>query len=253
MPAVVTRARLVPLLLPLVLLVGCAATTTAVAKRQLDVQTKMTDTIFLEPALPPERAVYVEVKNSSDKPELDLARPVREEIAARGYRVVDDPRLARYLLQVNVLQAGRSSRSAAERSYEGGFGSAVTGGAIGAGAGYGIGRLGGNDTALAIGGALIGAAISTLADAFVQDTTYSVVADLQVSERAPDGVIVSESERANLAQGNSGSRSQTSSTTSGWKRYRTRVISTANRANLDWPDAAPSLAAGLTRTVAGIF
>ena len=34
---------------------------------------------------------------------------------ARGYRVVDDPRAAHFVLQANVLQAGRSSETAAER------------------------------------------------------------------------------------------------------------------------------------------
>ena len=38
-----------------------------------------------------------------------------------------------------------------------------------------------------------------------------------------------------------------------WKRYRTRIMSTDNRANLDFEDAAPQLVDGLTRSIAGIF
>ena len=37
------------------------------------------------------------------------------------------------------------------------------------------------------------------------------------------------------------------------RRYRTRVVSTAEQANLDWPDAAPQLVAGLSRSIGGIF
>ena len=52
---------------------GCAATHTAIAKRDLDVQNKMTDTIFLDPVGPAQRTVYVQVRNSSDYAALDLA------------------------------------------------------------------------------------------------------------------------------------------------------------------------------------
>ena len=38
-----------------------------------------------------------------------------------------------------------------------------------------------------------------------------------------------------------------------WKRYQTRVMSSANRVNLDFEDAAPELVAGLTQAIAGIF
>jgi hypothetical protein len=41
--------------------------------------------------------------------------------------------------------------------------------------------------------------------------------------------------------------------TSEWKRYRTRLLSTANQANLDFEDAAPALTEGLARVIAGIF
>lgn len=248
-----TRIRLAGILVLLLASGGCAATSTAVAKRQLDVQSKMTDTIFLDPVPPEERTVYVEVKNSSDKPDFVLAPQIRQSIAARGWRVVEDPRLARYLLQANVLQAGRNAKSAAEKSYEGGFGSVVTGGALGGAAGYGVGQLGANNRLAAIGGALAGAAIATVADAWVQDVTYSVIADLQVSERVPAGMTVNESVQANLPQGSAGTRTLTSSTMSDWQRYRTRIVSTAERANLDWPEAAPQLVDGLSRTIAGIF
>jgi len=236
-------------------LIGCAATHTAVAKRNLDVQTKMSDTVFLDPVPADERTVYVEVKNTSDKPDFDISPQIRDAVAARGYRVVADPRQARYVLQANVLQAGRSSETAAEQAYNGGFGSSLFGGAAGGAVGYGLGRagIGVNDALGAVGGALIGTAISSVADAYVQDTTYTIVTDLQISERVPGGVVVSQSEQANLAQGSSGTVTQSSSTTTDTKRYRTRIVSTAEKVNLDWPQAAPDLVAGMSRSIAGIF
>jgi len=231
------------------LLAGCAASTTAISKRNLDVQTKMTETIFLDPVPPSERTVFVQVRNTSDKPDFDIEPAVRAAVESRGYRVVDDPSEARYLLQANVLQAGRNSDSAAEHTFAGGFGSMILGGAAGAG----VGRVASEDPAVIIGGALAGAAASAVANAFVQDVTYSIISDVQVSERAPKGVVVTESQRQDLSQGTSGNLVLSSSETSDWKRYRTRVMSKANKVNLEFDEAAPDLVAGLTRSIGNIF
>ncbi|MDX6751781.1 complement resistance protein TraT [Geminicoccaceae bacterium 1502E] len=232
---------------------GCAAGYTAVAKRNLDVQTKMTDTVFLDPVAPAARTVFVEVRNTSDKPDLDIAQAVRSQIAAKGYRVVDDPDQAHYLLQANVLQAGRASETALESAYSGGFGGALLGGAAGGAAGYAIGRAGGgNDVLLGVGGALAGAAIETFAGAYMQDVTYSIVTDLQISERTRGGSI-SETTSSELHQGKRTTTTQSSSRTTDLRRYQTRVVSSANKANLAWEEAAPELVSGLGRSVAGIF
>jgi outer membrane lipoprotein SlyB len=254
MPSVAARLTAGTLLLVLGLS-GCAAGTTAVAKRNLDVQTKMSETIFLDPVGPEERTVYVDVRNTSDQPGLDISPQVRAAVEARGYRVVEDPRDARFVLQANVLQAGRSSPTATEVARGDGFGGTLLGGAAGGAAGYGLGAagIGVNNTVAAIGGALAGAAIAGLADAYVQDTTYTIVTDVQVSERAPPGVVVSQSEQASLSQGTSGTISQNSSLTTDAKRYRTRVVSTANKVNLAWDEAEPQLVAGMSRSIGGIF
>lgn len=235
------------------LLAGCAATTTAVSKRNLDVQTKMSDTVFLEPVSADRRTVFVQVRNSSDRPDFNVEPAIRQRIEADGYRIVDDPDEAQFMLQANVLQAGRNSETAANAAGEGGFGSAVSGAAVGAGAGYLLGQAGGSDVGLAVGGALLGAAISTVADAYVQDVTYTVITDLRVSERSRDGVVVSQSETQTLDQGSGGSVTQASSTVTSWKHYQTRIVAIANQANLEWDEAAPFMVDGLTRSIGGIF
>ena len=173
-------------------------------------------------------------------------RRCAQAVEARGYRVVDDPRDARFILQANVLQAGRSSQTAAEAAYGGGFGGTLLGGAAGGAAGYGLGAagIGVNDTVGAIGGALAGAAIAGLADAYVQDTTYTIVTDVQVSERAPTGVVVSQSEQANLGQGSSGTISQSSAapptpgaTAPGSSAPPSRPTSTGRRPQPSWSPA----------------
>jgi hypothetical protein len=243
--------RLSPLgALPLLLILSaCAATTTAIGKRSLDVQTRMTDSLFLEPVTVEKRTVLVEVRNTSDRPDLDIAPAVRAALEARGYRVVPDSEAAQFLLQANVLQVGRSARAAAEGSFAKGFGSAVVGGAAGAG----VGRAASDQTEVMIAGAVAGAAASAVADAFVQDVTYSIITDVQISERAGEGVLVTERMAQDLAQGSGGRRVLSTTEVHDWKRYRTRIMSSANQVNLDFEDAAPQLAAGITQAIAGIF
>ena len=189
------------------------------------------------------------MRNSSDRADLDVAPAVRAALAARGYRLVDDPKAAHFMLQANVLQVGRTSTAAAEGALARGFGSALVGGAAGAG----LGRVASDQTEAMIAGAVAGAATSAVADAFVQDVTYSIITDVQISERAGEGVMVTERMVQNLAQGDSGERILSTSEVHDWKRYQTRIMSTANQVNLDFEDAAPELVAGLTRAIAGIF
>jgi hypothetical protein len=231
-----------------VLACGCAATTTGLGKRNLEVQTRMTDTVFLEPVSPHDRTVLVQVRNTSDRADFDIADAVKASIAARGYRIVDRPEEAHYLLQANVLQVGRTSPTAADQTFAGGFGGTLIGGAAGvAGA-----RIASDDPRALIAGGLVGAATSSVVDALIEDVTYTIITDVQISERAGEGVVVTERLEQDLRQG-SGTRIISATQIHDWKRYQTRIMSTANRANLDFEDAAPQLVDGLTRSIAGIF
>jgi hypothetical protein len=52
----------------LVSLLGCAAVHTSIAKKDLDVQTKMSDTVFLDPVGQDKKVVFVQIRNTSDQP-----------------------------------------------------------------------------------------------------------------------------------------------------------------------------------------
>lgn len=73
------------------LLSGCAATRIAIEKHDLDVQARMSDSIFLDPVSDGKKTVFVQVRNMSDKQDFDVSADVKDVIAARGYRVVGDP------------------------------------------------------------------------------------------------------------------------------------------------------------------
>lgn len=241
----------ITLIISIMGMVGCGATHTAINKRKLDVQTKMSASIFLDPVIPKKRTVYLQVRNTSDKPELDLQRPIAEILVDRGYTLVENPEAAHYLLQANILQVGRTDLRAAKHALDQGFGAALGGFAVGAAIGSTTdGR--GEHKGAATGGVL-GMAVATVTDAMVQDVVYSVIADVQISERVANSVVVREKSRSKLKQGTSGSQEITSTEKIDWKRYQTRVVSTANKVNLKFSAAAEELTRGLTRSIAGIF
>lgn len=243
------RSRMILSVVALAMFSGCAATQTAISKRNLDVQTKMSETVFLDPVAPEQQTVYVQMRNTSDK-ELDLNSAIHSAIESRGYRVVRDPKLAHYMLQASVLQVGKMDPSAAQRALAAGYGGALEGAAAGV-----LTAAATNNTSMqGVGGfGLLGAVIGTVANATVKDVTYTMITDLQISERAPNGVKVQQQTNTNMGQGTSTRVTQSSSSVSQWKRYRTRVLSSANKVNLDFEEARSELEKGLIRSVSGIF
>jgi hypothetical protein len=230
-------------------LAGCAAATTAIDKRDLTVETRTSRTIFLDPVPMEDRTIFVDVDNTSERPEFDLTPEVRSVLEDKGYRIVEDPAEARYMLQANVLQAGRTSETAAEKTFGGGFGSAVFGGAIGALAG----RAASTDVTTIITGGLVGAAASAVADTFVEDVTYTVTTDVQISERNGKPVTqIAAPARPLFIDGFGGTPVKPTAPPE-WTRHQTRIMSFANQVNLEFEEAAPQLVAGMTRTLDGIF
>lgn len=243
-------SKVIVLMSALALLTGCGATHTAINKRKLDVQTKMSSTVFLDPMNSDKKTVYLQIRNTSDKSELDLEHPIAALMATKGYTRVMAPEQAQILLQTNVLQVGRSDLRAADHALHQGFGAALGGAAAGAAVGSLVSRDNGKG---AVAGGLVGASVATVTDAMIQDVVYVVIADVQISERVGNSVTVKEKTRSRLKQGAHGVREVTSTEKIEWKRYQTRVVSTANKVNLKFKEAAPELIQGLTRSITGVF
>ncbi|HDR9106041.1 complement resistance protein TraT [Paraburkholderia sp. A2RO-4L] len=231
------------------LLSGCAATQLAISKSDLDVQTKMSDTIFLEPVADSKKTVYVQVRNTSDKPDFDIAQDVNAAIAAKGYRIVTDPDKAQFILQANILQVGKVAPSAAQESF-GTYGSALGGAVLGAGISAAAGTT---HAGPIIAAGLIGGIVETVANAAVKDVYYSAVTDVQLKERTRVGVKSHEDSIHALKQGRSGGTIVTTSEDSDFRTYQTRIRSVANKVNLQFAEAVPPLRSGLVRVIAGVF
>ena len=158
---------------------GCAATQLALEKKDLDVQTKMSDTIFLDPVGPDKKTVFIDVKNTSDK-EVNIVQDLTGAIAGKGYRVVKDPNQAHYLLQANILSVGKVDPSALQSVMAGGYGGAMFGGVVGAGIGAAAGRSYGSMAA----GGIIGGIAETVTGALVKDVIFAMITDLLMSQRS---------------------------------------------------------------------
>ena len=236
----------------LTVLGGCAAVHTSIAKKDLDVQTKMSDTVFLDPVGPDKKVIYVDIRNTSDKSNFNIHGAIVRNLQAKGYTVTTNPDYAHYWLRANVLSVDKASPTAAENALHAGYGGALTGAAVGAATGAALGGWSGAGIGGLAGAAAFGIA-ETVADAAVHDVTYMAITDIEIAEKAKEGVIVRQDSKQDAKQGIGGARTQTSSEISDKKQYRVRIVSTANQVNLEYPEAAPLLTEGLTRSISGIF
>lgn len=255
------------------LLGGCTAAETMINHSELDVKTHMSESIFLDPVPPDAKTVFVTARNTSDHPELDLRASLRQAIEARGYRVVEDPKQAHYMLRVNVLQAGQIETKDTSAMLMSKYGEPLLAGAGSALVANQFGAGGGATTGIGLGVA----AGTFLANQLVKDVTYSVVVDIQLSERPLSGVKVKQSTvtaatggngtasrgktadmpggaaRATAGTVNARAKVQSVDEESDFKQYEIRNVAYANKMNLKFEEAAPLLIARLSSSLSNLF
>lgn len=236
---------MVALVSSVLVLSGCGAMTTAIKKRNLEVKTQMSETVWLDPAS--ERTVYIQVKNTSDKDMGDLQTLIADAMKAKGYQVVSYPDKAYYWIQANVLKADKMDLRDAQGFLSQGYQGAVTGAALGAG----ITAYNSNSAGATLGVGLAAGLVGMAADAMVEDTNYTMVTDVQISERTK--ATVTTDNVAALRQGTSGEKIQTSSEQGNQHKYQTRIVSNANKVNLKFDEAKPVLEEQLAKSISGIF
>lgn len=224
---------------------GCGAMNTAIKKRNLDVKTQMSETIWLEPSS--ERTVFLQIKNTSDKDMSALQTKIADAVKARGYQVESSPDKAHYWIQANVLKAEkmdlRESQGWLSRGYEGA--------AVGAALGSGITAYNSNSAGATLGVGLAAGLVGMAADAMVEDINYTMVTDVQIAERTK--TTVTTDNIAALRQGTSGAKIQTSRETGSQHKYQTRVVSNANKVNLKFEEARPVLEDQLAKSIVSIL
>lgn len=234
----------------LTLLTGCAATNTALTKKELDVQTKTSTAIFIEPVAPSKRTIYVDVKSGVQEFDRAVFKKLLKDSFAvndNNYRIIDDPEQAQFILSAFVLNLEKTSPSASaqalNRGYEGG----------GLLAGAAIGGAARGDWQGAVAGGVVGAGVDMISGALVKDVTYMLVCDVQIKERTKNGVTVKHATDISTKVSDDGYTNQQVDESSNMKEYRTRIVTTANKANLKLEDAAPSMYSKTAAAMSGFF
>lgn len=231
---------------------GCAAVGVAVGKRNLDIQTKTSTAVFVDAVSPDKRTVYAEIR--SGIMEFDrraFQQNIREEFAANGngYKLIDDPEKAQYHLNIFVTTLEKASPTAAEAALRAGY--SDVGAAAGAGAVLGAER--GGTAGSMVGGGILAAVGVTAANAFVQDVTYLLVADVKITEKTRDGVIVRKDSQISAKVSDAGTSTQRVSEATNRKEYTTRIVTTANQANLKLEEAQPLMFKKTAYAMSGFF
>lgn len=203
---------------------GCATMNTAIEKRDLTVESKMSDTIFLEPVAADQKTVFLDIRNTTDQ-DIDIAgmkSRMANVLKIKGYSLVANPEDATFLIQENILSAGKVNKETPYAAMQSGFGGAAAGSVAGVAlSGTGYSNYGRN----AAIGSLIGAGIGLAANALVKDVYYNIVTDIRIRQKVGGNIV----------------------------EHKTRTVTVANKMNLDFVEAKPALEDGLVKTTTGIL
>jgi hypothetical protein len=160
------------LLLTSLYLTSCSPLINSVEHAKMDTDVKMSKTIFLTPT-PDRRTIYLRSTNTSSNQFISFGDKLRSILTENGYKIIDDPDKADYVLYTNVLFVDDIKQfKATEGAYEGSaFGSLAGAGAI----------------SPDLEGALIGWAVGATAGAatglLLPVKTFAGVVDIKVIER----------------------------------------------------------------------
>ena len=189
-----------------------------------EVETLLSQSIFLRPTLPGERSLYLRITSTADKPvDLEgLHKELSERFRAKGFRI-SAPDNANFMVQVNVLSISKTSKSLTKEAVSNGFGAAV---AIA-------------NAAVGPAGQVVGAATESATSIFFRDTYFNMVTDVMINERTPRiSILKPESqEETNIS----------------WKAHPTRALSSVKDINANQDECVDILEESMLRVLNGLF
>lgn len=233
---------------------GCANTIKAIENKDLAVDGKMSDTIFLDAESLAEAmkgsngAVFVRVANTSDFQEIDFKDLLTNKLTAMGYNVTPNPKLASYQVTANLLYLNEAKEGMNMASVvQSGFGGAVVG-AVAAGLG-GSNWQGAGVGAMA--GGLLASAVDGAAGMMWKVKEYIGVTDVQIKETVPGGV--EGTQESAMANGIGTTTNTKRNVKSDKQEYRTRIAVNAKQTNIDRVEACNVIADRLASQISGLF
>lgn len=230
-------------------LIGCSSAVRAIKARDLSVEAKMSDSIFLDAeVLTDEPKIFVRVANTSDFQDIEFADLLRGKLEGMGYPITRKAKEATYLVTANLLYMGEMKEGMdPDAILQAGFGGAVLGAGIAGVTGSSLRGAGG---AGLLAGAAMAGGEALVGEMFHVDEYFGLV-DLQVKEEVEGGV--TGVQEANLQDGTGTTLKTTRNIQSKRQEYRTRIVVKAKQTRMDRTEACNVIADRLTHQVAGMF
>ena len=230
-------------------LTGCSSTVRAIKNKDLAVEAKMSDTIFLDAeVLTNSPQVFVRVANTSDFQDVDFSDLLKKGLTHQGHVIVNKANGVQYQVAANLLYMGQKKDGMdSDAILRAGFGGGVLGAGVAAvsgsswqGAGA-AGLLAG--VAVAGGEALIGGVFHV--------DEYLGVVDIQIKEEVEGGVTGTQD--AQMQNGMNTNVQTTRNIKSSKQEYRTRIVVTAKQTRMDRAEAVGVISERLAAQIAGLF
>lgn len=239
-------------------ILGCAATQTSLSKKDLDVQTKTSTSIFVDAVPANKRSIFLDIRSGVQEFDRNQFRQfVSTQFAANanGYRLIDNPDQAQFTMVAYVVNLEKASPTAAQAALGQGFiggnstaNSALAGAALGSAV-----SSRGDATKGALGGAVALGAVDFVAGNLVKDVTYMLVVDVQIKERTANNAVVRKETDIKTKVSDSGAAYQNVVENVNQKEYRTRIVTTANKVNLKLEEAQAKMFDKTAYALSGFF
>ena len=202
-------------------LTGCAASRLMMRYGDLETQTEMSESVFLELRSDLPKTVYVAEASTLGR-DLTILSSLQRHLMDSGYSLVETPNEATYLVQLNHLRLAEVELSEGQT-----LGDALSA-ALAAGAGVGLAA----DIVGASGGFVGGVGLAAGVVGFIADANTKHIAHMLTTD-----VLVTE----------------TTSDTGQASEHETRVVSGASKVNLSLEEALPAMVEGLSASLSGLL
>lgn len=221
----VLRIVSVPLLIVLgsMMLAGCAATRMMIRYGDLNTQTEMSESVFLDLRSDLPQTVYISEASTAGR-ELTIRPTLDQQLAESGYTLVDGPDEATYIIQINHLRLAESELTGDQT-----LGDAIDAALVaGAGAALATDILGESGAAGEVGLAV--GVVGFVLDASTKHIAHTLTTDVLVTESVPAGGAERE-----------------------LRYHETQIVSGASKVNLKLEESLPAMISGLSRSLAGLL
>lgn len=235
---------------------GCSSAVRAIKNKDLAVEAKMSDTIFLEaetlaeamPAQGGNGAIFVRVANTSDFQDVDFKNIINGKLNQMGFKVTQSPKEASYSVAANLLYMGEKKEGIdGDAILAAGFGGAVIGASASAVTGSNWQRAG---AAGLIAGAAAAGGEALVGGIFHVDEYLGVI-DIQIKEEVAGGV--KGAQDAEMTNGINTNIKTTRNIASDKQEYRTRIVVKAKQTRMDRAEAVGVISDRLGSQISGLF